>query len=186
MINETIIYLQESYSLNPIAQIWWRVATIPLILAVMTKNDHRLRLIFVFWWGLRIIHFFLLGTFAAMVAIIIATIRIIASIIYNWNWRVMYFFMILFLIACFLTYENIFSTFPMIAWLIATYAFFKLSWIKMRVSFLLCSWLWLAYSIFNHSIWWIITEIIIEISFIITIIRIFNDGKEERIKSLHI
>ncbi len=182
MLNEIITYLQGSYKANPTAQIWWRIAIFPLIIAFTTKSDYKVKLIFTLWGWIWVVHFFLLEAYAAMITIVLATIRVAVSIKYSWNQKIMYFFMVLFLIASFFTYQNIFSILPITAWLIATYAYFKQSWIRMRASFLICSWLWLVHNIFNHSIWWIMTELLIEITLIITIIRLYFDSEKGRIK----
>ncbi len=181
MIEQIINYLKNSYQINPIWQIigfiWFGLS----VIAFLNKDDKKIKIIhsisLSFWW----IHFFMIWLYTAVAVDLIWMIRNFLSVKYKWNIKILFLLIIMYILFGFLTFKNIYSFLPVISWIFASFAFFKLHWIKMRLILLSCSFAWLIYNLLWYSIWWIITEIFLEISLIITISRLFLDRKNNKI-----
>jgi|SaaInlStandDraft_7_1057024.scaffolds.fasta_scaffold11602_3 hypothetical protein len=161
------IYLQ-----NPIWQTFWLIWMIWAIIAFTQKNDKNvikiLAIANVFW----VIHFLLMWLYTWVVMVLVAIIRLYLSLKFNKNFKIFIYISLITLIVWILTFKDYSSIFPILASLLATYAFFYLERIRLRLALLLCSSFWLSYNYIHFSIWWIATESILHVVHLITIYRI--------------
>lgn len=153
----------ELFLLHPIAQSIGFVAMICVWIAFLYNDDLKtikmLLIANLFWW----LVFILLDSYAGLIAIIIASIRLILSIKYKKNLKVFLFLVLGTLIFWFIICDTYISLIPIIWSLIWIYIFFYFSWIQLRIWCLILSITWLIYNLLIWSIWWVINEIIVEL-----------------------
>lgn len=139
--------------------------------AYLQKEDTHVKkfmMVSVFFWG---IHYFLLGIMTWVAIIMIWYIRLILSTKYKKSKRSFVFIICITLLSWLYTYTGIISLLPVLASLIATYAFFFLEKIRLRISFIWVSSLWLIHNISIGAIAGILNEIMVQIVLIFTIYR---------------
>lgn len=120
-----------------------------------------------FWW----VHYFLLGIMTWVAIIIIWYIRLILSTHYKKSKKSFIFIICITLLSWLYTYTGIISLLPVMASLIATYAFFFLEQIRLRISFIWVSFLWLVHNISIGAIAGILNEIMVQVVLIFTVYR---------------
>ncbi len=177
MINTILEYLKTSYEINPIGQIIGFIAFTLGLIATLNKCDKKMKNIhwisLIFW----VIHYFLIWLYTAVAADFIWALRNFLSVKYKWNIKVIISIIILYLISLIITYKDLYSLLPIISWILVTFAFFKLEWIKMRLVLIFCWSMWLIYTYIWHSIWWLTIEVFLMSANIITITRLLLDKK---------
>lgn len=139
-----------------------------------TKLVHILSISNIFW----MLHFFLLWNTWALIATVVAMIRLALSLKYRQSFIALGFVAFLSIFLWYFGYEGIISLIPIFATIIASYGFFFLEKISLRVLLWIVSVMWLYYHTQTGSISWIINEIIVLITLSLTIYRfIFDDEK---------
>lgn len=142
-----------------------------VLTAYLQKDDFtvkKLMLLSSFFWG---IHFYILGVYAWLAAIIIWFIRILLSFKYQKNVKAFWFVVVLSLCTVYFTYDWIASLLPVVASISWAYGYFFLERIKLRLAMLFNSILWLFYNFYIGSVSGIINEVLILIILIATVYR---------------
>ncbi len=162
---------------NPLGQSMWFIAMFIIIYAFTIKDDTTLIKVLsfsnIFW----ILHFFLLWNIWALIATCVAMIRLFLSLRYKKNLKALLFVAFLSIFLGYFSYEGYISLFPIIATILASYAFFYLEKTWLRVFLLAVSAMWLYYHLNTGSISWVINEVIVLCTLCITIYR-FTYEKE--------
>lgn len=181
IFNAVFEYFKTSFEINPIGQIIGFIAFILWIIALLHKNDDKTKSIqwaSLFLW---VAHYYMFWLYTWLVSDLIWWFRNFLSMKYRKNIIVIFILFIVYLLAWYITYDNIYSIFPIISWLIATRTYFYLEWIKMRLTLLLCWFFWIIYNYFWHSIWWMFADLLFMSAHIITITRLLLDKKHKSI-----
>jgi len=156
---------------NPFGQAIWFLAMFIIFYAFTIKDDTKLIKVLtlsnVFW----IIHFYLLGNIWALIATLVAVIRLFLSLKYKKNLSALLFVSFLSVFLWYFSYEGYISLFPIIATILASYAFFYLEKAALRVFLIIVSTMWLYYHIQTGSISGVINEIIVQFTLCLTIYR---------------
>lgn len=156
---------------NPAGQIVGFIAMFIIFYAFSVKDDIKLVKLMsiscIFW----ILHFFLMGNFWALIATCVGLLRLLLSLKYKWNMKVLLFIAVLSLILWYMSYEGFISLIPIWATLIASYAFFFLEKIPLRILLQFTSLMWLYYHLQTGSISGVINEIVVQGTLILTIYR---------------
>jgi hypothetical protein len=156
---------------NPIGQSVWFIAMGIIFYAFSIKDDKKLVYVLsfsnIFW----VIHFFLLGNIWAMLATIVAAIRLALSLRYKKNYMVLAGVALLSLILWFLSYESYLSLIPIVATILASYGFFFLEKIPLRIFLMITSVMWLYYHSQTGSIGGMMNETVVLGTLSITIYR---------------
>ncbi|MCH8518698.1 YgjV family protein [Candidatus Gracilibacteria bacterium] len=153
------------------AQICGFVAMGITLAAYLQKEDtfvKKFMMVSVFFWG---VHYFLLGIMTGVAIIIIWYIRLILSTKYKKSRRSFVFIICITLLSGLYTYSGIISLLPVIASILATYAFFFLEQIRLRISFIGVSLLWLIHNLSIGAIAGILNEIMVQVVLIFTVYR---------------
>lgn len=149
----------DIFSENPLGQVLWFIWTIVVLSAYLQKDDSRtVRILMVskiFW----ILHFYLIGLYAACFIAMIGWGRMLLSLKYKKNHKVFFGVLSVTILIGILTYEDHYSLLPIIAGIISTYGYFFLEKARLRTLFLLTSMMWLTYSYRNGSVWGVINEV---------------------------
>lgn len=156
---------------NPVAQWTGFIAMFIIFYAFTIKDDIKLIRVLsvsnIFW----IAHFFLMWNIWALIATIVAMIRLFLSLKYKQSYIALWFVAFLSLFLWYISYEWAISLIPIFATIIASYAFFFLEKASLRVLLLFVSSLWLYYHTQTWSISGIINEVVVLTTLCITIYR---------------
>ena len=130
-----------------------------------------------------LIHFLLIGSLTGALMNAVAVLRnTVYSLRKNNTGVIKYlipiFFSLLFTAACTLSYENVFSLFPLVACYVGTVAFYLTNLKALRLTALTMSLLWIVYDFIEFSVSGVLTEAFTIISIIIALIR-FNNPKRK-------
>lgn len=164
----------EKFLENPIWQGVWIIAMMISILWYAQKDDKKTIIIFIFSNIAWIIHFYFLWVFSAMVSCVVWIARSFLSLKYKRNKRIFMWLIAAILVLWAWTYEGHLSLLPIIASCLSAYWFFFLERIRLRVFLFISSICRLTFSIWNFSIWWIISDTIVQIVSIITMYRMIR------------
>ena len=124
-------------------------------------------------------HFFMLAAYAGMAVGIINCFRIGLSIKFHRSNKMMFSFMVIYLIVGYFIYNTPSDVLPIISSLLGTFSLYKLSGIKLRIFGLIGSCSWLTYGIIHHSIGGIMTETSAMVLNLTTIGRLMRDKKKD-------
>lgn len=177
MIQEIINYLKEAYEINPIAQIIGFIWFFLSVLAFLFKNDKKTKVIHGISLAFWALHFLLLWLYTAVAVDLVWIVRNFSSIKKKWSNKMILLLSFTYILFWIITYKDIYSTLPVVSWILATYAFFKLDWIKFRLLLLVCSSMWIIYSLIWHSIWWLGVELFLMTANVITIWRLILEKR---------
>lgn len=159
---------------DPFAQITGFCAMITTVIAYFQKDDFTVKKLMVlsslFWWT----HFYLLGVYAWLAAVIIFVFRLVLSIKYQKNKRAFASIIWVTLITGYLTFDWLFSLLPIITSISWAYSFFFLEKIKLRLSMMFNSALWLVYQVSIGSISGIINEWFVQVVLLMTVYRMIH------------
>ena len=156
------------------------IASAVIIFSFTQKADNRLKVFLIIGNLIFILHFFMLGAFAGMLVNMINALRVGFSIKFYKSTKMMLFFMLAYITACGITYQNIYDILPVISGVLGSFSMFKLSGISMRLTGLIGSSAWLSYAIVFHSIGGIITEVSVLILNTLTILRLRGDKTNDK------
>jgi len=155
--------LKEIFLDNTLAQIVWIFALMINIFSILFLKNNK----FIYWianvsfiWWL---HYFLMWLMSWAIVNFIDIIKNYVSVKFKKNYKIMVLFVILYLIIWIITYDNIYSTLPVIASFIWIYSFFLLEWVKLKIWYLLVVIFLLIYWYIWKSIWWVTTDSILAI-----------------------
>lgn len=159
---------------NPIWQWIWIIAMCISILWYAQKDDKTTIKVFIFSNIAWILHFLYMWIYSAMVSCVIAIARSFLSLKYKKNKKVFFWIIAAILVWWAITYEWKLSILPIIASCISAYWFFFLERIRLRMFLFVSSVCWLTFSIWTFSIWWIISDTIVQIVSIITMYKMIK------------
>lgn len=166
------------FLLDPLAQWIGFIAMFIIFYAFSIKDDTKLIKVLcvsnIFW----IAHFYFLGNFWALVATLVAMIRLFLSLRYKKHLWALLFVAFLSLFLWYISYEWYISLLPIIATILASYGFFYLEKTHLRILLLSVSSMWLYYHIQTGSISWIINEIVVQITLCLTIYRFIYEKEK--------
>lgn len=156
---------------NPLWQVVGFIAMFIIFYAFTIKDDRKLIQVLsfsnIFW----ILHFFLLGNIWALIATIVAMIRLYLSLKYKRSMIALLFVAFLSVFLWYFSYEGAISLIPIIATIFASYAFFYSEKIQLRIILLVVSAMWLYYHMQTGSISGIINEVVVQTTLCLTIYR---------------
>lgn len=171
---EYVSYFVEYILKDPFTQISGFLAMGTILLAYFQKDDYtvkKLMLLSTLFWGT---HFYLLGVYSGLAAIIIFAIRIIFSIKFQKSKNAFLSIIILTIIAWYFTYDGILTLLPIITSLSWAYSFFYLEKVKLRLMMMFNSSTWLIYHIFIGSLSGIMNEAFTQVILITTVYRMIH------------
>ena len=117
-------------------------------------------------------HFLLMGNLWALGATIISLVRLLLSLKYRRNMKVLIWVVIVTTLFWILTYDgNLISILPLLATAISSYGYFFLEKVQLRFMLWFVSACWLIYHLWTGSIAWLLNEIIMLVTLSITIYR---------------
>lgn len=160
-------------------QILGYIATALVILSFAQKSEVRFKIIISVAAFVFAIHFFLLGAFAGMAVAILNGSRTLSSMKFHGSSYMMVSFIVLYLIAGVVVYETPIDALPIFSGAVVTFAVYKLSGIKMRALFFCTELGWLIYAFVLKSVGGLITSSFVWGVNVVTIYRLFKDGKIE-------
>lgn len=172
------IFVKEILA-NPLWQWIGILAMIFSILWYTQKDDKKTLQIFLVSNFVWMLHFYFMATFSAMISCGIAIARCFFSLKYKRNKKIFFWVLAAVLISWVMTYENKLSILPMIASVVSAYWFFFLEKIKLRLFMLISSICWVIFSFWTFSIWWIISDSIVLVVLIFTMIKMIKDEHKE-------
>lgn len=163
---------------KPIWQWLWIFAMGISIMWYMQKDDKKTIKIFIWSNLVRMAHFYFLWTFSAMASCLVAIARSFLSLKYKRNKKIFLWVIAAVLVFWIITYEWKLSILPIIASCLSAYWFFFFERIKFRLFMLISSICWLTFNIWTVSIWWIISESIVQGILIITMYKMIREEWE--------
>ena len=172
MINLLQIVLSDIPNKQIIYQTLWIVAFLLHFSSHSFKNDTYMFAIgilaSIFW----VAHFSIISATTGAVLSFIAIFRNIVSIHFKWNKKIIYIFLLIYWIVGYVTYDNIYSLFPVFSACVYIISYMLFSWIKLRIAILIGTIWWAVYYIYTFSIWGMISEVFIITTIFITIFRL--------------
>ena len=124
-----------------------------------------------FFWG---IHFYILGVYAWLAAIIIWFIRILLSFKYKKNIKAFLFVVLLACWTSYFTFTGIGSLLPVFASISGAYWYFFLEGVRLRFMMLFNSTLWLFFNFYIQSVSGIFNEVLVQVILLATIYRMLH------------
>lgn len=161
-------------------QILGYIAMVLGIVALLQKNDTRLKIIMMCMAMIVSVHFYLLGSYVGAVGAALSGTRAGLSIFQKIRDRRLFFFIFfagLTIVLGILTYQRPLDLLPLIASINGSYAFFYLEKLPMRYFMLFGTTLWLIHNIMALSYGPAIMEMFILSANLITIYRLRTDNK---------
>ena len=171
MILTILETIKEYFLINPLAQIFWLIWLIFMVVWLYQKDENKLRYITWFWLGSFSIHFWLMELYIPALINLIAITRNLISIKYRNNLNAWLIMSVIYLSTLILNY-TIQDLYIIWAALVVNYAYFMLEWVKFRSVILWSAIMWIWYWVTFHSLWWIITNLILWTTILISIIRL--------------
>ena len=156
---------------NPVGQSAGFIAMFIIFYAFTIKNDTKLIKVLCFSNIFWILHFFLLGNTWALIATCVAMVRLFLSLKYKRNLMALLFVAFLSIFLGYFSYEWYISLLPIVATILASYAFFYLEKAALRVFLLAVSTMWLYYHVNTGSISGVINEVVVQFTLCLTIYR---------------
>jgi hypothetical protein len=98
---------------------------------------------------------------------------------YEKSKKIAIWFALFYILIWFFTFKSYVDIIPILTSLISTYLVFYIRWVWLNIGFMGVVILWGIYNFLWHSIWWLATDIILSITWVIWIIRIIYSEKKE-------
>jgi len=156
---------------DPIGQFVGFVAMFIIFYAFTIKDDVKLIKVLcisnIFW----ILHFYFLANYWALIATVVAMIRLFLSLRYKKHLWALLFVSFLSVFLGYFSYEWYISLLPILATILASYWFFYLEKSHLRILLLVVSAMWLLYHLNTGSISGVINEVVVQTTLILTIYR---------------
>ncbi len=173
-IIEYINYFIDFFLRDPLTQIMGFMGMFVILLAYFQKCDttvKKLMLLSSLFWGA---HFYLLGTYSWLAAVVIWVFRLLLSIKFERNKKAFLSILTLTIIVGYFTYDGIYSLLPVITSISGAYSYFFLEKVRLRMMMLFNSVTWLLYNSIIGSISGIINEFLVQVILMITIYRMLH------------
>jgi len=132
------------------------------------------------WW----IHFYSLGLLSAAFVNSVDVIKNALALKYKKSFKIASLFMIFYIIIWYFTYSWFIWLIPIITWVLSTFLVFYVRWIWLNLGFMWIVMMWMVYNFVGQSIWWLSTDIVILVSWIIWVARIILEEKRKKRKKL--
>ncbi len=162
-------------SANPIWQSLWFIAMIIAFVWLNQKDDQKtLKIIFIsmlFWW----LHFYYMWMYSALAVNIIWIIRLFLSLKYKKNKRIFLWVISATIVLWFFTYENIYSTLPIVWSCISAYWYFFFERVRLRLFMFISSLFRFTFSVNFWLIWWTINEAITQVILIVAMYKMIHE-----------
>ena len=145
-IIEYLYYFVEYILRDPFTQISGFMGMFVILIAYFQKCDttvKKLMLLSSLFWG---VHFYLLGTYSGLAAVIIWVFRLLLSIKFERNKKAFVSIFTLTIIVGYFTYDGIYSLLPVITSITGAYSYFFLEKVRLRIMMLFNSATWLLYN----------------------------------------
>lgn len=171
---EYIQYFVQYILRDPFTQLSWFLAMITILIAYFQKDDYtvkKLMLLSALFWGT---HFYLLGVYSWLAAVVIWVFRLILSIKFEKSFKAFILIVCVTLITGFFTFDGILSLLPVLTSLTWAYSFFFLEKVKLRLAMLFNSSTWLVYHISIGSVSGIMNEVFTQVILIATVYRMMH------------
>ena len=153
------------------------VASALVILSFLQKSDQWFKILVGAGAVVFGVHFFLLTAYSGAFVAFINAMRTFTSMRFHNSNKLLYFFLSLYLLAAFVTYEDAIDLLPIISGSIGTIALFKLSGLPLRVAFVFNEIGWLSYAVIVQSIGGMINNSFTLCANLITMYRLLKDKK---------
>ena len=164
---------------NSVAQAFGFLAMFVWFLWYLTTNDRKTIKIFMGSNIVWCIHFLFMGNFWALWATAIWLLRLLLSLKYRRNVKILIWVILITVIFWIFTYDwNPISILPLLATAVSSYGYFFLEKVWLRLMLWFVSLCWLIYHTGTGSIAWLVNEIIMLITLWVTIYR-FNHNVEK-------
>lgn len=169
------------FSENPLAQILWFVAMFVWFFWYATTDDTRTIKIFIWANIVWMLHFLFMANFWALWATFIGFTRLILSLKYKKNVKVLIGVIVASMIFGIFTFDGkVISILPLAATAISTYWFFFLEKIRLRIFLLFISIMWFTYHLGTGSISGILNEIIVVFMICISVYNFYFGIEKKR------
>lgn len=173
--------LLNIFLLNPYWQILWLIAFLISIYNFWFCKNKRFifftMLVSFVWW----FHFLTLWLLSAAYINLVDIIKNALALKYEKNKYLTIWFILIYIIISFYTYNSPISLIPLFTAIISTILVFYVRWIYLNIWFLFVIVLWMIYNSLWHSIWWLSTDIALMITWILWIFKtIYKDKKEKK------
>lgn len=165
----------ENFLLNPIWQWVWMIAMLFSILWYAQKDDKNVLRIFIVSNIAWMTHFFFMWTFSAMASCAVWVARSFLSLKYKRNKKIFLWVISATLVLWIMTFEGKLSILPIIASCVSAYWYFFFDRLKLRIFMFVSSLCWIIFSFWSFSIWWMITDSIVLVILIITMIKMIKE-----------
>ncbi len=173
----------EVFQENPCAQTIGFLAVGVNVIAFITTKDKKFLLFMALSsaiWGL---HFYLMGLFTASGVNFFDVIKNLIALKYKRNLFWMSIFLLIYATIGFFTFDpsNLFSLLPILNAFLSLFFVFYLKGVWLKVGFLLILVLWFVYNIMGQSLGGMMSDILLFISGVYGLIRIFLQEKKLRV-----
>lgn len=163
---------------NPLAQWLWFAAMFVGFFGYATTDDKKTIQIFIGANAVWMLHFLFMANFWALGATIIGFTRLVLSLKYKKNVKVLIGVIVASMIFGAFTFDGQFiSILPLIATAVSTYWFFFLEKLQLRIFLLFISGMWFTYHLGTGSISGVLNEVIVVILIGISVFK-FTFGTE--------
>ncbi len=149
-----------------------------IILGYFSKVDNRAKKILICGSALFAIHFFMMGAMTAMLINGINFFRVGLSIRFHGSKSLFTFFVLIYLLVGYTTYETRFDALPLISSLVGCISMYFLSGISFRLCTVVGSLCWLIHNVAIGSIGGVVTEVFVLIGVSTAIYRLILDKRK--------
>ena len=171
---EYIEYFIDYILRDPFTEISGFLAMAIILIAYFQKDDYtvkKLMLLSSFFWGT---HFYLLGMYSGLAAVIIWVLRLWLSLKYERNFNAFLAIVGISLITGYFTFNGFASLLPVITSITGAYSFFFLEKVKLRLAMMFNSSTWLVYHITIGSVSGMMNEVFTQVILITTVYRMMH------------
>lgn len=174
-------YIITTFNENPIWQTIWFIALFVNIIAFVTSKDNKFLIYMVIssfiWW----LHFYYIDLKVAAYISFFDILKNLLALKYKKNEYIFYFLLISYFLIWFFTFEpnSLISIIPAFNSLLSVFFIYYLKWIKLKIWFLFILALWFIYNFFWNSLWGMLSDTILFVSWIIWIFNILRENKNE-------
>ena len=146
------------------------------------KSDNKAKAIIICGSVLFAVHFFMIGAMTAALMNVVNFFRVGLSIKFHGSKILFTFFVSVYLISLFFTYEEWLNILPVISSVLGCIGMYFLSGIKFRLCTIVGSSCWLLHNALVGSVGGVITEIFVLTAALTTIYRLWLDQKKAEVK----
>ncbi len=174
--------ITELFKQNPWGQWIWMVAfLISIVNFSIWKNKSFIFIMMIasgFWWA----HFMLIGALAASAVQFFDVIKNLFALKFEKNKYVALFFILAYILIWFFTYKDVYSLIPILTSIFWVILVFYVRWVWLNIWYLWIISLWFIYNLYNNSVWWVMSDVVLWVVWIFWIIRILFFEKKKKWK----